>query len=252
MKKNILVVILLSLWCNAFASYTFTQTFFSSYDHSVENNFAYKNDDYRDDAKIEKYNQKFSKDDSDNYNCSFDSSGQIRCGDYKIKNPKYEDKDVAKKIKANFKKLQDVKNISKGDDFNCALDDKDDVYCWGSNKRGQLGSETDKTKIKKPLRVDIDSKINFKKVYTKAHYACALDENGYAYCWGDGSNGEVGNGEKGHFTTPQKVKTDIQFSRLSMARTYTCGVAKQTNQVYCWGKSKKGQANLDSAVPIKI
>ncbi|MBK2024067.1 RCC1 domain-containing protein [Francisella tularensis] len=219
MKKNILVLILLSLWCNAFASYTFTQTFFGSYDPSLDSNFAYKNDDYRDDAKIEKYNNKFSKDDSDNYNCSFDSSGQIRCGDYKIKNPKYED--------------------------------KDDVYCWGSNKRGQLGSETEKSKIKKPLRIDIDSSINFKKVYTKAHYACALDESGYAYCWGDGSNGEVGNGEKGHFTTPQKVKTDIQFSRLSMARTYTCGVAKQTNQVYCWGKSKKGQTNLDSAVPVE-
>lgn len=74
----------------------------------------------------------------------------------------------------------------------------------------------------------------------------------YEYCCGDGINGEVGNGEKGHFTTPQKAKTYIQFSRLSMARTYTCGVAKQTNQVYCWGKSKKGQANLDFTVPVKI
>ena len=199
MKKSILVVILLSLWSNAFASYTFTQTFFSSYDPLLDSNFAYKNDDYRDDAKIEKYNRKFSKDDSDNYNCAFDGSGQIRCGDYKIKKPQYSNTDVIKKVKAHYKKLQDIKNVTKGDDFNCALDDKDDVYCWG-----------------------------------------------------DGSNGEVGNGEKGHFTTPQKVKTDIQFSRLSMARTYTCGVAKQTNQVYCWGKSKKGQANLDSTVPVKI
>ena len=199
MKKSILVVILLSLWSNAFASYTFTQTFFSSYDPSLDSNFAYKNDDYRDDAKIEKYNHKFSKDDSDNYNCAFDGSGQIRCGDYKIKKPQYSNTDVVKKVKAHYKKLQDIKNVTKGDDFNCALDDKDDAYCWG-----------------------------------------------------DGSNGEVGNGEKGHFTTPQKVKTDIQFSRLSMARTYTCGVAKQTNQVYCWGKSKKGQANLDSTVPVKI
>ncbi|MDE5023036.1 regulator, partial [Francisella tularensis subsp. holarctica] len=30
MKKNILVLIFLSLWCNAFASYTFTHTFFGS------------------------------------------------------------------------------------------------------------------------------------------------------------------------------------------------------------------------------
>ncbi|MDE5009131.1 regulator, partial [Francisella tularensis subsp. holarctica] len=35
MKKNILVLILLSLWCNAFESYKFTQTFFGSYDPSL-------------------------------------------------------------------------------------------------------------------------------------------------------------------------------------------------------------------------
>ena len=52
----------------------------NSYDRLLDSNFAYKNDDYRDDAKIEKYNRKFSKDDSDNYNCAFDGSGQIRCG----------------------------------------------------------------------------------------------------------------------------------------------------------------------------
>ncbi|MDE4940526.1 regulator, partial [Francisella tularensis subsp. holarctica] len=34
MKKNIIVLILISLWCNAFAIYTFTQTFFGSYDPS--------------------------------------------------------------------------------------------------------------------------------------------------------------------------------------------------------------------------
>ncbi|AIT09659.1 regulator [Candidatus Francisella endociliophora] len=256
MKRNIVLAFLMILWCSSFASYTFTQTFFDDYDHSTENNFAYKNDSYRDDAKKSKYNDKFSGDDSRNYNCSFDGSGQITCGDYKIKKSKYSGSSSArKKIEQNYQKLknvEEVKNVSKGDDFNCALDDNDDVYCWGSNKRGQLGNETEKTKVSKPLKVDITSDINFKKVYTKAHYACALDENGHAYCWGDGSNGEVGNGEKGKFAKPQKVKTDVEFSRLSMGRTYTCGVAKGSNEIYCWGKSKKGSSNLDSSVPVKM
>ena len=131
---------MLSLWSNAFASYTFTQIFFSSYYPSLDSNFTYKNDDYCDDAKIEKYNHKFSKDDSDNYNCAFDGYGQIRCGDYKIKKPQYSNTDVVKKVKAHYKKLQDIKNVTKGDDFNCALDDKDDIYCWCDGSNGEVGN----------------------------------------------------------------------------------------------------------------
>lgn len=256
MKKNIILAVLLAFSYSAFANYTFTQTFFDDHDHSTEGNFAVKNQSFREDAKIKEYGYTFAKDDSDNYNCKFDRSGHLTCGEYEIRAPKYKGSNsAAKKIKKHFQKmksLEEVKKVSKGDDFNCALDDNDDVYCWGSNKRGQLGSETEGRKVAKPLKVNITSKIDFKKVYTKAHYACALDDHGHAYCWGDGSNGEVGNGEKGKFAKPQKVKTDLEFSRLSMGRTYTCGVVKDTNEVYCWGKNKKGSANLDSSVPIKM
>lgn len=255
MKKNIVLLLLLILWCNAFASYTFTQSFFDEYDHSTEGNFATKNQSYRADGKVKKYNHNYSKDNSNDYNCSFDGSGQVRCGKYKIRQSKSKRGETSEKITKHYQKLKNVKDVSsiaKGDDFNCALDDNDDVYCWGNNKRGQLGSQTKNSKISKPLKTDITDKINFKKVYTKAHYACALDERGLAYCWGDGSNGEVGNGEKGKFDIPQKVKTDIEFSRLSMGRTYTCGVTKETSEVYCWGKNSNGTAHLDSTTPVKM
>ncbi|MBK2259131.1 RCC1 domain-containing protein [Francisella philomiragia] len=253
MKRIVISTVLMSFLCIAFANTTFTQSFFGEYDHSTGGSFAYENNSYRDDGKIQKYNNKFSKDNSNSYNCRFDGDGELKCGNYSINtSSKHTDKDAAKKISRHYKKLKDVKDVSKGDDFNCALDDKKDVYCWGSNKRGQLGSDTNAKKVKKPLRVNIDNSINFKKVYTKAHYACALDEEGHAYCWGDGTNGEVGNGEKGLFDKPQKVQTDIEFSRLSMATTYTCGIEKDTNDLYCWGKSQNGQRNLDSTVPVKM
>ena len=249
MKKIIVLLAAVLLCTHAFA--TFTQSFFDENNHSTDN-FSPKNNNYRDDAKIQKYGLNFSKDESENYNCSYDASGQIRCGDYKLRKDTTSDggKKLSKKMREHLEKLKKSKNIRQGDDFNCALDDGDEVYCWGSNKRGQLGTPNIKSKAKTPQKVDTN--VKFKKVYTKAHYACALDEHNHAYCWGDGSNGEVGNGEKGLFNEPQKVKTDMQFSRLIMARTYTCGVAKESNDVYCWGKSKKGTVNLDSSVPVKI
>ncbi|ASG67112.1 hypothetical protein fh0823_20840 [Francisella halioticida] len=251
MKKIIALLVVVFLYVNSFASDTFTQSFFDDHNHSTYK-FSPKNNNYRDDVKIQEYGFNFGKDDSNNYNCSYNASGQIRCGNYKLRKDTTSDcgKKLSKKMLEHLEKLKKSKNISEGDDFNCALDSDDEAYCWGSNKRGQLGTPEVKSKSKIPQKVD--TSIKFRKVYTKAHYACALDENNHAYCWGDGSNGEVGNGEKGLFSEPQKVKTDIQFSRLIMARTYTCGITKGSNEVYCWGKGKKGTLSLNSSVPVKI
>ncbi|MED7819168.1 MULTISPECIES: RCC1 domain-containing protein [unclassified Francisella] len=251
MKKIIVLLVIVFLCTNAFANSTFTQSFFDDHNYSTDN-FSPKNNNYRDDAKIQEYGYSFGKDDSENYNCSYDAAGQVRCGDYKLRKDTTTNsgKKLSKKMLEHLEKLKKSKNVHEGDDFNCALDNGDEVYCWGSNKRGQLGTPDIKNKAKIPQKVDTN--VKFKKVYTKAHYACALDDNNHAYCWGDGSNGEVGNGEKGLFNEPQKVKTDMQFSRLIMARTYTCGIVKQSNQVYCWGKGNKGTINLDSTVPVKI
>ncbi|QIW09207.1 regulator [Francisella sp. LA112445] len=249
MKKIIVLLAVVFLCTNAFA--TFTHSFFDDHNHSTDN-FVPKNNNFRDDAKIQEYGDNFGKDDSEKYNCSYDVSGQVRCGDYKIRQDTTNDsgKKLSKEMLEHLEKLKKSKTVTEGDDFNCALDDGDEAYCWGSNKRGQLGTPDVKNKASIPHKVD--TKIKFKKVYTKAHYACALDESDHAYCWGDGSYGEVGNGKKGLFNEPQKVKTDVQFNRLIMARTYTCGIAKKSNDVYCWGKNNKGTVNLDSPVPVKI
>ncbi|AJC48343.1 regulator [Allofrancisella guangzhouensis] len=254
MKKAIFLAIFTCMFLPAFASYTFSQTFFDDYNPQTENNFATKEEDYRDDSKLKKYGENYDIEDAEDYGCKYDISGQLRCWKYKLKDtsqPK-KSKEKVTKPSTNINHLK-IKEISRGADFNCALDNGDDLYCWGHNDRGQLGRKTKKEHIDVPLK--IPTEIKFKKIYTKAHYACALDGNSHAYCWGDGTFGEVGNGEKGIFKTPQKVKTEKQFSHLVMATTYTCGVTKDTNEIYCWGKGVKGNSstsNLDSSIPIKI
>ncbi|QIV95152.1 RCC1 domain-containing protein [Allofrancisella frigidaquae] len=254
MKKTILLVIFLYVFYPVFATDTFSQTFFDNYNPQTENNFATKEDDYRDDSKLKKYGENYDIENAKEYNCEYDVAGDLRCWKYKLKDTSKSKKSNKKvtNISVDIKDLK-IKEISRGADFNCALDNGDDLYCWGHNDRGQLGRKTKKENINVPLKIATD--VKFKRIYTKAHYACALDKDNHAYCWGDGTFGEVGNGEKGIFTTPQKVKTDLQFSHLVMATTYTCGVRKDTKEIYCWGKGVKGHSNtsnLDSSVPVKI
>ncbi len=48
---------------------------------------------------------------------------------------------ISKKILADYNNRKQMKDVSSGDDFNCALDSRNEAFCWGSNKRGQLGTE---------------------------------------------------------------------------------------------------------------
>ncbi|QLE79292.1 regulator [Francisella sp. Scap27] len=253
MKKIILIFALILSAFNIYANYTHAESVFDDYNQSTDSNFAYKNSSFRKDAKVEMYGDKFDISKGSDYNCEYTVAGQVRCWKYKIRQAEDTNRGVSEKILKNYNGLKQMKDVSSGDDFNCALDNANEAYCWGSNRRGQLGSETKSKNVKKPLKVASD--VKFSKIYTKAHYTCGIDLDGHAYCWGDGSNGEVGNGKKGKFDTPQKVKTDVLFSRLSMAKTYVCGVSKPDSDIYCWGKGTKGKtstANLDSSVPVQI
>ena len=253
MKKTLFTLITLFSISSVYAGYTHTQSIFDDYNQSTDGNFVYKNNTYRQDAKIKKYGSDYDISKSSDYNCEYNVSGQLRCWKYKIREAQDKNSGISKKILSDYSNRKKMKDTSSGDDFNCAIDSVNDVFCWGSNKRGQLGTEAVVKTSKEPVKVD--SELKFKKIYTNAHYACSLDLGGHAYCWGDGSNGEVGNGKKGKFDIPQKVETDIIFTRLSMARTYVCGVEKLTNDIYSWGKGTKGSAstiNFDSSTPVKV
>lgn len=256
MKKILLTFFLVLFGYEIYANYTSAQEFFDEYNYSTEGKFSHKNDDYRNDNRDQNFNDvsiRGTKVTSGaDYSCQLLTDGKVRCWGYNNQGalgdgtndsslqPKY--------VKADVK----FKQLHSGDDFNCALDDGDDVYCWGSNERGQLGAGTKQKSSSTPVK--LDANVKFRQVYTEAHYACALDENNYAYCWGDGTYGEVGNGQKGYFDTPQKVKTDIKFSRLTMSTTFVCGISYDKQDVYCWGQGMRGgnSKGLDSSVPVKI
>ena len=247
MKKVLLTAILSTVVYQAYALDTHAQAMFDDYNYST-NNYAHVNEYHATENPNLLQGRQVEIGSGNNYACEMTLNGEAKCwGFNKLGEvPTQEQEDILA-----MGDYDDFKHVEEGSDFNCALDDGDDIYCWGSNERGQLGTDTDDTHVAKPLKVDAG--VKFDRIYTKDHYACALDKDLHAYCWGDGSSGEVGNGQKGYFKTPQKVKTDVQFSRLSMSTTFTCGIEKDTNDTYCWGKGVGGSTqSLDSSVPVKI
>lgn len=86
-------------------------------------------------------------------------------------------------------------------------------------------------------------------------HSCAVASNGRAYCWGDNTEGQLGNGTKTSSPVPVRVGGGVHFIRLSASgftrwpeygvgpyplSSNTCGLDGQ-GSAYCWGDAGSGQ-----------
>ena len=71
-------------------------------------------------------------------------------------------------------------------------------------------------------------------------HTCMLKSNGRAYCWGDNSVGQLGNGSTESSMTAVSVSGDLRFKSISVGWDHTCGVTVD-NDAYCWGRGRYGR-----------
>ena len=87
-------------------------------------------------------------------------------------------------------------HISAGGGHSCGHTPTDEVWCWGLNESGQLGTgDTDRSML--PVR--LGGSINtFRSVRagssTVGSLTCGQATDGKIYCWGRGTEGQIGHG----------------------------------------------------------
>jgi hypothetical protein len=87
---------------------------------------------------------------------------------------------------------------SEGGNSACALSTVGLAYCWGLNSKGQLGNNSI-TQATSPVAVTVGGTsailagVALAQIAAGTSHACAMDTAGAAYCWGDNTNGDLGN-----------------------------------------------------------
>jgi alpha-tubulin suppressor-like RCC1 family protein len=147
-------------------------------------------------------------------------------------------------------------DLSGNDSHTCALASKQ-IFCWGDNAYGQLGTGTTTDSLK-PTPIKYTDGLQagtITKVGTGNAHTCALSQN-QVWCWGTGSYGQLGIGTApSAVTTPTKVDALASFvvSDLSVGAYNTCAVV--SSRAYCWGWNPDGQlgdgTTVNKLVPTK-
>lgn len=139
-------------------------------------------------------------------------------------------------------------------------------YCWGSAGEGVLGTGSYGTArcdrsshcSMAPEKIALDATI--KQITVGGGHACAITNDGRAFCWGTNRYGQLGSpstacvgypGAKTSGTffcspTPVEVDGGRKYQWISAAATHTCAVST-AGELYCWGASPNGVIGPASA-----
>jgi alpha-tubulin suppressor-like RCC1 family protein len=138
----------------------------------------------------------------------------------------------------------------------CATTNGGLVECWGFNADGQLGNGTT-ANSNIPVTVPFSGGgANPVVLSAGGFHTCAINSAGYAACWGDNANGQLGNGSTTNSSTPVAVSGPLnQFVTIAAGDLFSCGLAAAGTTV-CWGANSDGQlgngTTADSAIPVQV
>lgn len=154
----------------------------------------------------------------------------------------------------NNQKPPDLRNVTCGAEFACALGPDGAAWCWGSNENGQLGNGS--TMPAGPTAI---AGHTFLQLTAGANHVCGVKADNSVWCWGDGALGQLGNLTKKDWLVPTQVlKVAAVADRpLALGGDFTLALGTKANKnPFSWGTNSFGQlANGtldDSAIPTPL
>lgn len=135
-------------------------------------------------------------------------------------------------------------SISPAERHTCAVGLDKQVYCWGDNTRGNLGTGITTSEM---LPTAANSAVAFAAVSAGPYHTCALSTVGRVYCWGTNLFGELGGAPANDTCdglpctrTPAEVPGQRGYRAISVRGRSTCAIGADS-LAYCWGLDDYGQ-----------
>jgi alpha-tubulin suppressor-like RCC1 family protein len=150
-----------------------------------------------------------------------------------------------------------VTAVSAGEAHTCVIAGGK-AYCWGYNNNGQVGNNTTTTTlVATAVTAPWATGATLSSISAGMYSSCVVAA-GKAYCWGDNSNGQLGNGNTTDQRTPVAVTASGVLSgtvdQVNAGATHSCAVSGAN--AYCWGENAEGRLGNNtitaSTVPVTV
>ena len=157
-------------------------------------------------------------------------------------------------------RIDDITNDRNNGPFACAvLQAEKNTVCWGSSGSRQLGDGT--TRIYVPIILSVPytaragnanagdlNNQSVSQLTAGGRHACSLSDNTTVVCWGNSSDGQLGDGGLSSINNPRRINTfgDLRsggvnryVTAISAGDAHTCAIADSA--ILCWGANDRGQ-----------
>lgn len=201
-----------------------------------------------------------------NHSCAARSNGVITCWGTNT----YGEGDVPKR--------NDFSAVGCSSSYTCGLTTEGEIICWGE-KESCIGGDTDDCYDTPALSPPTET--GFTQFVMEGNIACALNADGFPFCWGDLTNenatpapadkqfvqidgdgaafcGLESSGEVSCWGFPGYLEAEpdvlenpwdheplpdgMLFDYIAVELRYACGIVKgEPSEVYCWGEDKEEQ-----------
>ncbi|CAH2105537.1 unnamed protein product [Euphydryas editha] len=139
-----------------------------------------------------------------------------------------------------------ISAIACGLQHSMALDEWGQIFSWGSDSMGQLGSNLGAYAQDKPKIIKFLATKNVIQIACGSYHSIALTNNGELYTWGANTHGQCGLGTKSNKeTTPQQITSllGIPIAMIACGSNHTFALSK-SGAVFGWGRNMYGQLGL--------
>lgn len=161
--------------------------------------------------------------------------------------------------------LNNITSITGGNFCGYAIKSDGTAWSWGNNPTGNLGNgnTTDQATPVQIVGVGGSGFLNGVTLIASNLYgggysgACAVRNDGSAYCWGNNTFGQIGDASNIATSSPKQVRGQFGAGNLSNVKsiavsTYSACAVLNDGTVYAWGDNTEGQLGQNTGTGSNI